>query len=140
MTTLHRCIIAAFIAHAATSIQAADLETVVATVGSSEGNLRYALYASEADFRQKALAVHAEPAKPGEIRFVFKDLPAGDYALLVYHDRNDNKELDSNLFGMPSEPWGASLEERSVFGAPGWQDTVISVPAEGRRVQIRLND
>ncbi len=36
------------------------------------------------------------------------DLPPGDYAVMVYHDENNNGELDKNFIGIPREPLGFS--------------------------------
>jgi MipA family protein len=36
------------------------------------------------------------------------DLPGGEYALVVFHDKNGNGRLDKNFIGVPSEPLGFS--------------------------------
>jgi outer membrane protein len=36
------------------------------------------------------------------------DVPAGEYALVVYHDENGNERLDKNFIGIPKEPMGFS--------------------------------
>jgi uncharacterized protein (DUF2141 family) len=36
------------------------------------------------------------------------DLPAGEYAVQVLHDENDNGKLDTNFMGMPTEGYGFS--------------------------------
>jgi outer membrane protein len=41
---------------------------------------------------------------PGRI----PDLASGEYALVVYHDENENGRLDKNFIGIPSEPLGFS--------------------------------
>lgn len=38
----------------------------------------------------------------------FTDIPEGDYALVVFHDENNNKKLDVNIFGIPKEGYGVS--------------------------------
>lgn len=43
----------------------------------------------------------------GAASFRFAELPAGRYALVVFHDENDNGQIDHGLFG-PSEPLGFS--------------------------------
>lgn len=46
--------------------------------------------------------------RDGKASFEFKGLPAGAYALVVFHDENDNGEIDHNLFRLPSEALGFS--------------------------------
>ena len=43
----------------------------------------------------------------GTAVFNFSALPAGRYAVVVFHDQNDNLEIDHGLLG-PSEPLGFS--------------------------------
>jgi len=69
----------------------------------------------------------------------FNGLDAGEYAVMVFHDVNGNDKLDTNLLGMPSEPWGASLQGKRVFGAPGWDDTRFSVADTNVSIAIKLN-
>ena len=40
--------------------------------------------------------------------FAFQGLPAGDYAVVVVHDQNDNQTIDHNRLGFPQEPLGFS--------------------------------
>ena len=35
-------------------------------------------------------------------------LPAGQYAVVVLHDRNNSGKMDKNFMGMPTEPVGLS--------------------------------
>jgi len=58
---------------------------------------------------------------------------------MVYHDVNDNAKLDTNLLGLPTEPWGASLQGKRVFGAPGWKDTRFELSESDFSLTIRLN-
>jgi uncharacterized protein (DUF2141 family) len=62
------------------------------------------------------------PARVGSVRLTTDALPAGDYAIRVMHDVNGNGELDSNLVGMPKEPWGMSNNARGNFGPPKFED------------------
>ena len=44
--------------------------------------------------------------------YVLTDIPAGEYALMVYYDENDNLEIDRNFIGIPTEPLGFSNNYR----------------------------
>ncbi len=56
------------------------------------------------------------------------DIEAGDYAVLVFQDDNDNGELDRNFIGIPREPIALSNRYRPK-GPPSFQ-----------RARIRLTD
>lgn len=48
------------------------------------------------------------PIQDGRANFQFTDRPAGAYALVVFHDENDNGEIDHNFLHLPSEALGFS--------------------------------
>ena len=47
------------------------------------------------------------PIEEGGAEFRFPGMPEGQYAVVVFHDENDNLEIDHGLLG-PSEPLGFS--------------------------------
>jgi len=51
----------------------------------------------------------------------FEDLPYGEYAIKVFHDKNDNQKLDKNLLGIPKEAYGFSNNARGTFGPPAFE-------------------
>ena len=73
------------------------------------GTVRVLLYDSPdafADLREplKILVVPAGVRPQAD----FEGLPAGQYAVMAYHDENGNRELDQNFLGIPREPLGFS--------------------------------
>ncbi|MEP6390977.1 MAG: MipA/OmpV family protein [Halioglobus sp.] len=46
----------------------------------------------------------------GRDTYLLEDIPAGEYALMVYYDENDNLKIDKNFIGIPTEPLGFSNE------------------------------
>ncbi len=123
----------------ATPVSAADLSLKVNKIVQAEGELQIAVYSSEATFRKTSVHSLRHPVTaPGEVSLVIKDLPAGEYAVMVFHDLNGNRTLDTNLFGVPKEPWGGSFGGKRVFGAPGWQDVRFSLGEPGETVSIDL--
>ena len=119
---------------------AADLILKVQNVASAEGTLRVALYDSQQDFdATRIYRALAHRASAGAMAVRLSDLPAGDYAVMLFHDQNGNEKLDTNLLGIPSEPWGASLQGKSVFGAPGWSDVMFTMAGENKTINIDLD-
>jgi len=49
---------------------------------------------------------------------VISDLKPGQYAFKYFHDENENKELDTNWIGMPTEGFGFSNNAKGRFGPP----------------------
>lgn len=119
---------------------AADLTVQIDNVPDGGGSIMIQVLDSEAAFRDEAPAIAnlILPATAPGIRFATSALPAGDYAIRVMHDRNGNARLDSNVVGMPTEPWGFSNNASGSFGPPGWQDARFEL--DGAHTQtIRLN-
>ncbi len=78
----------------------------------------------------------ASPIVDGTIRLeasanpldcVFKGLPAGTFAISVIQDENNNGALDSNLFGVPTEGFGASNNILPATSAPTFADSKFAV-------------
>lgn len=118
---------------------AADLTVTISSVEKSEGEILLAIYDSEETFRKTESIATSKAAKKGDMVFTFPDLIAGTYAVMVFHDCNSNGELDTNLLGIPKEPWGGSLQGKSVFGAPGWSDVKFELTDTGKSLDITLN-
>jgi len=96
------------------------LEVVIGGFESDSGHLAIALFASAADYQTQSNAVRRAYLPIGnlESRWEIPDLPEGSYALIAYHDENDNQQIDMRVFGMPKEPVGVSNDARGVFGPP----------------------
>jgi len=64
------------------------------------------------------------------------DLPSGEYVVSVFQDKNGDGELDSNLFGIPSEPVGKT--NYSLRGAPGGFNK-LKVPINNGSTKLVVN-
>ncbi len=119
---------------------AGELEVTVRGIESTNGQLMIAVVNSEAAFNEEAPAVLSLLIAPraGSLTFSTDALPDGDYSIQVLHDENGNGEMDANLVGMPTEPWGFSNNAMGNFGPPGWRDARF--PLEGTTtIAIDLN-
>lgn len=64
-------------------------------------------------------------------------LPEGRFAVAAFHDVNDNRELDRNLFRIPAEPFGFSNNPRILTGPPDFEDAAFHI-ARDLEIQIIL--
>ena len=58
------------------------------------------------------------------------DVPAGTYAIAVFHDENGNNELDTNMFGVPKEPVAFSKAKMKLFGPPKFDECQFQVSSD----------
>jgi len=56
----------------------------------------------------------------------FGDVPAGDYAIKLYHDGNENGVIDKNVIGLPTEGYGFS-NNGGAMGQPSFQDAKFTL-------------
>ena len=114
------------------SASPAIADTLTVTVNNIEkaGEIHVAVYDSaeafEADRGEKGGAAPGiiegtiEMVDPGSVTYVY-ELPAGTYAIGIFHDVNLNNKMDNNLFGIPKEQYGFSNNARSFLGPPAFE-------------------
>lgn len=119
---------------------AAELTVHIENIPEGGGALMIQIVDSEAAFRDQAPPVASLilPASAPALVFSTTALAAGSYAVRVMHDQNGNQQLDSNLVGMPTEPWGFSNDAAGTFGPPGWADARFELD-DGHVQTITLN-
>jgi uncharacterized protein (DUF2141 family) len=59
----------------------------------------------------------------------YTNLTKGSYAVAVFHDRNKDGVLNTNLFGVPTEEYGFSNNARNTFSAPSFSAASFTVSA-----------
>lgn len=98
---------------------AVDLRVTVSGVAHDRGAVHLALYDGPDTFRdeEKARARTTLPAVPGDVVATFRDLPAGTYALIAYHDEDGDGAMDRFLGMIPTEGYGLS-NDPEVSGPP----------------------
>ena len=98
-----------------------ELKITIKNVKGTDGMVLLALYDSDAQFMKKEIKTMQVTAVNGEAVAIFQDIAPGTYAISVMHDSNNNKELDSNFFGMPKEGFGFSNDAMGMFGPPDFK-------------------
>ncbi|MRR38306.1 DUF2141 domain-containing protein, partial [bacterium] len=74
----------------------------------------------------------------GKVEVVLKGVPYGQYAIAVFHDKNDNDVLDKNIMGVPKEEYGFSNNARGRLGPPDYGSMRFDVRAPSVRQQITI--
>ena len=114
----------------AVPVSHADMLTVTVNNIEEAGEIHVAVYdnaeAFEADRGEKGGAAPGitdgtiTMVEPGSVTYVY-ELPAGTYAIGIFHDVNLNNKMDNNLFGIPKEQFGFSNNARALFGPPKFE-------------------
>jgi outer membrane protein len=123
-----RLITAGFLAVWASAAQGADISVRVQDAP-ADGVLVFQVYDSPnafGDFRDPIKEVRTTASTGGT--YLIENVPAGDVAVLVYVDENENGLIDKNFIGIPREPLGLSNNYRPK-GPPAF-----------KRAKFRISD
>lgn len=71
-----------------------------------------------------------EPAGADKTVLVYRDLPAGAYAVSLFQDENGNGKFDRNPAGIPTERFGFSRDAMGRMGPPAFGDARIELGAD----------
>jgi uncharacterized protein (DUF2141 family) len=119
---------AALLALTAVPAQAQDADlTLTFDTGARTGKVMVALFNSEAAYEAGQPIAAREIDAAGAVVAVFEDLPAGDYAVKVFHDVNGDGRMNTNPFGIPSEPYAFSNNAVGMMGPARWDRAHFAV-------------
>jgi uncharacterized protein (DUF2141 family) len=98
------------------------LSVTVAGVRNDSGAVRCGLYASADGFREPGREMRGAvaPIKSGQATCVFSGIPAGTYAVAVFHAEHNETHIETGLFGKPKQGYGFSNNPSSMFGPPSF--------------------
>jgi len=108
----------------------------VRNIRPEQGTLMVAAYADAASFSKSPVAATQMKAGAETMTFSLCGLSGNQVALTLYQDLNGNGKLDSNVMGIPTEPWGASGKP-AAMSAPTWETTVV--PLDGTTIVVTLS-
>ena len=109
----------------------ANLRIVATNVKTDQGKLYVWVYDKKDDWlsdryrTQKSIAVAGN--RTNDTVTLELLLPAGEYALSIFQDVNDDGKLARNFIGLPKEPAGLSNNLRPRFGPPKYKDAKFEV-------------
>lgn len=121
--------------------QSSDAPTGTLTVhvdglDSNEGTVRAELttaenYDRDGYVRAATLSIQSEKA-----RWTVEDVPHSTYAVRLYHDEDDDGELDTNMFGVPQEAFGFSNDARGSMGPPDFEEAAFTLESDSLSMTI----
>ena len=119
--------------------RAATLRVTVEGVRNSPQPVHVLLFNSPDSFpdEEKHFKVLPTEAVQGVAVVEFTNLDPGTYAIMAYHDENENNRLDRTLGMWPSEGYGLSLNPL-VLGPPAFQESAFELPPRGLSLTISL--
>ena len=74
----------------------------------------------------------------GSLSVTFESLPLGTYAVSVFHDENEDGQINQGGFGIPLEGFGFSQNPAITTRAPEFSETAIIVVGAETKTEIEL--
>ena len=125
-------------ASVSTAAYAVDLTVEIRGLTSGNGQVYIALYDKSEGWMKKGLKSVSTPAAKDGVAYEFKDLPAGEYAISIHHDENGNGKFDTNLVGMPLEPYGFSNDAMGNYGPPTFEQAKFKLDTDKKTITLNL--
>lgn len=123
--TIITIIITAFFVTALNNLNAQthNLKVVINDISNSGGNLMIAGFLGEKSFKTKENAAFNKKIKVDEesLTFSIPGLKTGKYAIAVFHDENEDSNMNTNNLGIPLEGFGFS-GDYSIFSKPKFKN------------------
>lgn len=114
--------------HAAIAGAAGTISVPVSGIKNEEGVVRCGLYSSAATFRQPGAEMKGSVAKisGGSATCSFSGVPAGTYAVAVFHAENNETEIQLGMFGKPKQGYGFSKNAGGALSPPSFDDAAVA--------------
>jgi len=108
----------------------------VDNVSSDKGNVSFALFKKEGFLKKPLESVYVSITN-NVSKVSFDNISPGTYAIVCYHDKNDNKRMDFSESGMPIEDYGTSNNVFN-FGPPDFDSSKFELSKEDLELEIRF--
>jgi uncharacterized protein (DUF2141 family) len=119
---------------------AGSLELDIDHIRHNYGTVWIGIYASKEAFLDKDQA-RLEAVKISDFkeqRIFLHDLSYGDYAVALFHDLNNNGEMDVNWLGVPEEPFAFSRPAPSKWRLPEFSEVKVGLYQSHKTVATKL--
>ena len=118
---------------------ASDLTVTVQGIEKPQGTIMLGLF-DKATYDGNGSVNGANLTVEGDtVTATFEGLAPGEYAVKLYHDVNDDGEMNTNPFGMPVEPFAFSNDAKGRFGPAKWDAAKFTVGTDPVAHTITMN-
>jgi uncharacterized protein (DUF2141 family) len=115
-----------------------SIQITIDNIKEIKGSLRVALTTDAKDFPDHPLEGKVIPVEAAAMTVVFEGIKPGDYAISIFHDENNNAELDTNMIGLPKEGFAFGNNAMGAFGPPSFEKASVKVGNEPVKQVISL--
>ena len=113
-----------------------SISAKVVNVSSDEGKIGFDLFDKDNFMGKPILSFNSEISN-GESEVTFTNISPGEYAIVCYHDKNNNSKMDFTINGMPLEDYGSSNNVMN-FGPPTFENAKFTVINKNVSLDIKF--
>lgn len=114
------------------------LSVKIKKLKNTDGKLQVTLFDSEGNWLNNGEMQVVSVDNKSEVIVTFENVTPGTYAVSVVHDENNNGEMDTGLFGIPTEDYGFSNDAKGSFGPASFEDSKFEISAN-KEIEININ-
>jgi uncharacterized protein (DUF2141 family) len=121
------------------SAQNVNLTVSISGLKNDSGILQVGLFNSEGAFLKSIYKGVSSEIKSNKAIVTFLNVPKGEYAISVYHDKNKNGKLDTNFIGIPSEDFACSNNAKGFMGPPKYENAKFDLNKDSK-IEVKFNN
>jgi uncharacterized protein (DUF2141 family) len=117
------------------------LTVTINGIKNKQGQLCLSLFENELGFPSNgnnAIQIYCLEVTDTQLEVKFPNLQAGNYAVAVFHDANNDGTLNRNWLGIPTEGFGFSKNPNILKGIPKFVDSAIIVTDSHTNIEIQI--
>lgn len=114
----------------------------ISNLESADGCIRLALHERENFLDEKRAVItrviRPLPAEKQELTVELQELEFKEYAVAIFHDINDNGKLDTNLLGIPTEPYAFSNNPGVKWRSPNYEEARFEFSKDRQVIEVTM--
>ena len=100
-----------------------QLTIEIQNIENVKGNIRIGIFNNSEKFLKQGSTFksYVIAVKGTTETIIIDDLPKGEYAFMLYHDKNSDGKLNQNILGIPKEPFAFSNNVKPKLSKPTFE-------------------
>lgn len=136
---MYRLILCLLLLSATTQAQNPQLVIEIQNIEGLKGNIRIGIFNKSEKFLKEGHTYksYIVAVKKPTQTITIEDLPKGEYAFLLYHDKNSDAKLNQTFIGIPKEPFAFSNNIIPKLSKPSFEECKFMLK-ENKTMKIKL--
>ncbi|HSH52534.1 MAG TPA: DUF2141 domain-containing protein [Bacteroidales bacterium] len=106
-----------------------QLTIIIDNIEVFEGDIRVGIFNTSENFLKQGFTFKKSKiaVKNTNETIIIDDLPRGEYAFILYHDKNADGKMNRNFIGIPKEPFAFSNNVKPKLAKPTFKECKFSL-------------